>query len=248
MMMTATNRRLENTLMPPTQVLVHLGMHQSFGLSTSSASASGDAVDTRKRINLTISASSDRIHAHPILRQIRNKQYPSQMMEFEVEMSVHACARSFVQELRFIFADLVEGSGMHDKLAPTDCRIMAIPMFQHTRVDIMGTGIQVEAEKSRCLEQFYMLGLCLCLEIRERGYWADITDPVSGFPMLSARSTSYYPDVYGSQRLLGYETINCGCCNVISHPKYGTQIYPSTMFVWCPTAVLEQVLGLSLGR
>ena len=61
--------------------------------------------------------------------------------------------------------------------------------------------------------------------------------------MIDERGASYYPDVMGCQRLLGYDTTNCGCCSVLSHPRFGTKVYPATLFFQCPLALLTQLLG-----
>ena len=62
------------------------------------------------------------------------------------------------------------------------------------------------------------------------GYWFDLTDPTSGLPVISRAGSALYPDVDGAAALLRYPTIQAGCCRVISHPHWGTSIYPFTFF------------------
>ncbi len=46
--------------------------------------------------------------------------------------------------------------------------------------------------------------------------------------MHSPRGTSPYSDVYGCQTLLRCDTINVGCCSIMTHPDFGTKVRIAT--------------------
>ena len=56
-----------------------------------------------------------------------------------------------------------------------------------------------------------------------------------------------YTELEGLEQVLNYDiTYICGPgggCNVITHPTFGTGVYPSTGFVIAPTEVLLEVMA-----
>ena len=60
--------------------------------------------------------------------------------------------------------------------------------------------------------------------------------------MLGPQGSQIYPDVHGIQHLLNYDLLNAGCCSILSHPKWGTAVYPATLFVKAPVQDLKRVL------
>lgn len=73
------------------------------------------------------------------------------------------------------------------------------------------------------------------------GYWLDFCDPASGLPMFGEGS-SIFPEVECFERLRKYNTSSAGGCKVILHPKWGTSIYPATIFADCPPEYFLQAL------
>ena len=43
-----------------------------------------------------------------------------------------------------------------------------------------------------------------------------------------------YNEVDALSTLLGYQVQNAGCCKVVFHPKWGSSVYPSTLFAVAP--------------
>jgi hypothetical protein len=122
----------------------------------------------------------------------------------------------------------------------TDVHI--IPTFQRCQWDLVGTGPHVEAEKDEKLVNFYHWAVTVCHRLRRQGYWADLTDPASGYPVLGQRGSSIYPDAHGANRLLAYDLMNTGCCSVLLHPRWGSQVYPATVFARAPSHLINQVI------
>mmetsp|Transcript_35378 Transcript_35378/g.42594 ORF Transcript_35378/g.42594 Transcript_35378/m.42594 type:complete len:96 (+) Transcript_35378:42-329(+) len=80
-----------------------------------------------------------------------------------------------------------------------------------------------------------------------KGHWSDYIDPCSGLAMVTKESRVVYGEVDALTTLLGYDTVNAGCCKVTIHPKWGTSVYPATMFTKAPKdellAAIKQIEG-----
>lgn len=57
--------------------------------------------------------------------------------------------------------------------------------------------------------------------------------------MINKDTTTVYSEVDALTTLLGYKSTTAGCCRVVFHPKWGTAVYPATMFTNAP---LEKLL------
>ncbi|KAJ2162345.1 hypothetical protein GGF46_000709 [Coemansia sp. RSA 552] len=150
-----------------------------------------------------------------------------------LQYSVHACPRRMQREMRLVFPEV---SGKESGL-------LVIPTFQATQSSMVGYDAETQVEKDAKLHLFYRWGAGLVARLQELGYWADITDPMSGMALFSAAGPSPYPDVEGAEVLLGYAPFNLGCCFVLVHPQHGTHVYPATAFTLAPASVVKDVLS-----
>ena len=116
--------------------------------------------------------------------------------------------------------------------------MLIIPTCQHADMDLVQRGERVEDEKDRLLERFMEFAAEICRQLMEAGHWADYIDPCSGLPMIHRDTGSVYGEVEALCTLLGYRTQNAGCCKVILHPKWGSSVYPASLFAKAP---LEEV-------
>ncbi|KAJ1969628.1 hypothetical protein H4R35_006089 [Dimargaris xerosporica] len=170
-----------------------------------------------------------------------------------LEYSVHRCSSRFYHELCLTFphlrsphssehqpwsASLTNTSGS----LPCDNPLLVVPTFQHTSQSLVAIGPGVEDEKNEKLLYFFAWGNTVIAHLRKRGYWADMTDPCSGYPIHSPRGPSFYPDIAGCQYLLKYSVMTTNSCCVMVHPRWGTNFYPATLFTMAPAKVLESVL------
>lgn len=95
--------------------------------------------------------------------------------------------------------------------------------------------------------QFISFGKHLCEQIRLKGYWADYIDPCSGLPMISLNCNKVYSEVDGMECLLNYKSYNAGFCKILTHPKWGSAVYPATIFAHAPVNVVKNLIE-SLSR
>ncbi|KAI9207460.1 uncharacterized protein BJ171DRAFT_578579 [Polychytrium aggregatum] len=152
-----------------------------------------------------------------------------------MQVSVHTPGRHLKKELALVFPELKNSKHLD--------QLLVIPTFQLSRHDLVAVTPETNLERNILLDYIYIFGQKFRDNIAALGYWADMTDPASGYPIYSDRGAALYPDVDGAIRLLKYQTILAGCCKVLRHPKWGTKNYPATLFTTAPLPVVEQVLS-----
>lgn len=148
-----------------------------------------------------------------------------------IEYSVHLGTKRMIPELERVFPGVELAS------------CFVVPTFQECKSDMVSNGDAQDREKDELLENFVSWARGICVKLREMGHWADLTDPCSGYPVLGERGPGWYPDVIGSQMLLGYDVIDTGCCKLLAHPKWQTKVYPATLFSTAPLDVLAAALS-----
>nr|KAJ3419578.1 hypothetical protein HK105_006784 [Polyrhizophydium stewartii] len=160
-----------------------------------------------------------------------------------LQYSVHTPGRHLAREIALVFPGLVKRrAGEMETLKGELKDLLVVPTFQESVYDLVGITPATNWERDVLLEYFLAFGKLFCGWLHERGFWADMTDPASGFPVYSDRGTSLYPDVDGCARLLRYATHLAGCCRVLDHPVWGTHSYPATMFAAAPVELVRQAL------
>jgi hypothetical protein len=159
-----------------------------------------------------------------------------------IECSVHTLPKPLIREFRHAFGekyqeDLVVEDDDDDRM-----ELLAIPTNQQARQDLVAVGDEIEFEKDRLLNVFLDFGKELCEKIRGQGYWADYIDPCSGLPMITKDCNKVYSEVDGMECLLNYRAYNAGFCKVLTHPKWGTAVYPATIFCYAPRDLVIQLV------
>ncbi|KAJ2797911.1 hypothetical protein H4R20_005012, partial [Coemansia guatemalensis] len=149
-----------------------------------------------------------------------------------LQYSVHICPRRMRREMGLVFPDVVG----------KESRLLIIPTFQQTQSSMISYEVETQAEKDAKLHLFYRWGAELVDRLRAQGHWADITDPMSGMALFTPSGPSLYPDVEGAEVLLRYTPFNLGSCFVMSHPQWGTHVYPATAFTLAPAQVVTRIL------
>ena len=108
-----------------------------------------------------------------------------------------------------------------------------------------------DADDTCCIHvwmQFLAFGKYVCEQLRSKGFWADYIDPCSGLPMISLNCNKVYSEVDGMECLLNYKAYNAGFCKILTHPKWGSAVYPATIFAHAPADVVKSLIeSLSSG-
>ncbi|KXS21432.1 hypothetical protein M427DRAFT_27804 [Gonapodya prolifera JEL478] len=178
------------------------------------------------------------------------------------QLSLHRPAKNLLRELATVFPRLVAepAAAAADGYAGSEGRtfsdMLVIATFQKAENDLTGTGKEVDRERDVMLRNFYSLARHL-RSLAQPSYFFDAADPSSGFPFFTPPVSNNggspplpFPDVHVLSRLLGYDTVQVGCCGCLVHPRWGARCYPATMFTTAPREVVEgwlkQLEGASL--
>ncbi len=172
-----------------------------------------------------------------------------------IELSLHKPSNAYKNELNHIFPAL------NEKLE----EILVIPTMQKTCIELVNWGDVADKgihsltihtfitysfvyapEKDNCLESFFVVAKLLCTELIALGHWADYIDPCSGLPMITPDCNKVFDEVQSAQVLLKYSIMNANCCKILLHPKYGSAVYPATIFTTAPTDVVTAMLSKHL--
>lgn len=167
---------------------------------------------------------------------------PTTLLANGIEYTVFAVPRSIRRDIQSVLPGVdVEN-------------LFIIPCCQRGAMDLVNIGADVAAEKDRLLEVFAAWAgdvrkRLLALndaekasgEVAAPAYWSDYVDPCSGLPVHTKNVTIIYPEVDTMELLLRYRTSAAGPCKILMHPKWGSHVYPATMFAIAPLEVLQRV-------
>ncbi|KAI9275545.1 hypothetical protein BDA99DRAFT_532516 [Phascolomyces articulosus] len=120
--------------------------------------------------------------------------------------------------------------------------LLVVPVIQQCYHDMVGATPEVNKERDEKLELFIEWGKYIVQRLGSVGFWADVTDPASGFPVFGKQGPSPYPDVQATQALTHYDIQNVGCCHILLHPTWKSHIYPATFFTTAPAHILTKVI------
>jgi len=169
-----------------------------------------------------------------------------------IEISLHFLPKSLRREFKHVFGDSYLGGG-DDGCEPPPPRghdeesleLFAVASNQRAKVDLVGVGDDVEAEKDRLLNVFLTFGQDVCDRVcgLDADFWADYIDPCSGLPMNSLSRNKVYSEVDSMEVLLGYRAYNAGFCKILCHPDWGSSVYPATIFIYAQKQKVIDLLG-----
>lgn len=142
---------------------------------------------------------------------------------------------------RVVMREVVQ---MFNKKFSLDDDVVVVTTCQRSAMELVNWGDEVAVEKDRLLEVFASFARKLCEELTEAGYWADFVDPCSGLPVLTkdCNNNCVYDEVASMQTLLKYEIYQAGPCKVLLHPKWGSAVYPASIFTTAPVDEVNAVL------
>ncbi|KAL7581317.1 hypothetical protein ACA910_006080 [Epithemia clementina (nom. ined.)] len=168
-----------------------------------------------------------------------------------LELSLHTLPKPLQREFQHVFDErnlnlepIIQRHAAAANQNPEDQELefLAIPTNQQAKEDLVAVGDKIEAEKDRLLNVFMAFAQSVCEQIRQQGYWADYIDPCSGLPMLTLNCNKVYSEVDGMECCLGYKSYNAGFCKILTHPVWGSAVYPASMFAFAPRSVVLRIL------
>lgn len=149
-----------------------------------------------------------------------------------VQISVHQRPSSFMaQNLERVFPDWV--------LPVTTCRVVVV--LQQSRYPLADTAPHIEREKDRLRERLISFGCDVARALQKRGVLADLIDPRTGYPLLSRLGEIPHDDTAVVNALLGFP-VTTDKCSVLTHPSWGTAVYPGILMSSASPSVIKPVL------
>ena len=147
----------------------------------------------------------------------------------EVQISVHRPSLFMVQNLERVIPDWN---------LPV---LWVAVVLQQARYQLAESTPHVEREKERLREKFMRFGFDVAFNLRDRGFLSDLIDPRTGYPLLSRPGEIRHDDTAVVKALLGFP-VTTNLCSVLTHPYWGTAVYPSTLFASASPRIIKSVL------
>ena len=160
-----------------------------------------------------------------------------------LEVSMHTLPKPLKREFQHVFHERNLSHIIEALPSTEDCEYLVLATNQKAREDLVATGPHIEAEKDRLLNVFVEFSRHLCEKIHQRGYWSDFIDPCSGLPMLTPHCNKVYSEVDGMECCLGYKAHNAGFCKILTHPSWGSAVYPASVFCFAPRSVVLEIVA-----
>lgn len=182
-----------------------------------------DSKQNTKFVELTLDSSS--------MKKVDEANSSSSVLQ----VSAHSIqSQSYIREASFIFPPIDFKSSEN---------LIVIPTMQNAAKDLVKVGTEIEQEKDRLLNTFFEFAKSFCGKIKEAGGWADYIDPCSGLPMITDDCNKVFHEVQSAEVLLNYDTMNCGCCKILLHPKWGSSVYPASIFTTASKELVTSTLS-----
>jgi len=94
-----------------------------------------------------------------------------------------------------------------------------------TTHDMSTWSEEMEEEREQLTEHMVVTAKEICGRLKDEGFWADFIDPCSGTPHFSGHSATTMMETDEKYRLLGFRIEDLGCCKVISHNRFGRNVF-----------------------
>ncbi|KOP24468.1 hypothetical protein AMR41_20245 [Hapalosiphon sp. MRB220] len=119
--------------------------------------------------------------------------------------------------------------------------LWVVIVLQKSSYEMTVSTPEIEAEKQKLREKFMRFGLDVAFNLRDRGYFTDLIDPRTGYPLLSHPGITPHDDTAVVKALLGYPVIE-NKCRVLVHPEWGMAVYPSILLSVAPPIIIKKAI------
>ncbi|XP_075037014.1 cobalamin trafficking protein CblD [Mixophyes fleayi] len=136
----------------------------------------------------------------------------------KVECAVQSCPELLRRDFSTMFPEL-----------PSN-KLMVLTVTQKTVHDMTTWSEEVENERDVLLEKFINGAKEICYALRSEGYWADFIDPSSGLAFFGPYTNNTLFETDERYRHLGFRVEDLGCCKVIRHNVWGTNVVVGSIF------------------
>ncbi|XP_076854441.1 metabolism of cobalamin associated Db isoform X2 [Brachyhypopomus gauderio] len=139
-----------------------------------------------------------------------------------VECAIQSCPELLKKDFGMMFPE-APSSGM-----------MVVTVTQRTENDMTAWSEDVDQEREALLANFIEGAKEICYALHTEGFWADFIDPSSGLAYFGPYTNTTLFETDERFRHLGFQIEDLGCCRVIRHGLWGTQVFVGTVFTDAP--------------
>lgn len=139
----------------------------------------------------------------------------------DFEVNISKCPNNrYLKEFCSIFPDF-----------PKNYILFIVSVMQRSSCDLVVKSVESEKAKNFLCDRFISWGKSVSSGCLKKGFWCDLEDPATGYPLIGKRGGVTHNDVESFQSLLKYNSEQVGSCWVLEHPKWRTSCYPSSLFI-----------------
>ncbi|XP_040004631.1 metabolism of cobalamin associated Db [Xiphias gladius] len=160
----------------------------------------------------------------------RDEQY---FENSSVECAIQSCPELLQKDFQSMFPE-APSSGM-----------MVVTVTQKTQNDMTSWCAEVEQEREKMLGKFVDGATEICYALQREGFWADFIDPSSGLAFFGSYTNNTLFETDDKYRHLGFQIEDLGCCRVIRHTVWGTNVFVGTIFTDAPPSsfIMKKLQG-----
>lgn len=193
--------------------------HQSSVLARSALDCHVDALVSAMFTNVPPTPACPRAHGDE-----QSTEHSGQFFDSAtVECAVQPCPQPLLRDFLLMFPE-----------APGSSALTVITVSQKSDHDMSRWSCAVEEERDRLLHTFIEGASQICSELQREGFWADFIDPSSGLPFYGPYTNRPLFETDERLSLLGLRVDDLGCCRVLRHPLWGTNVFVGTIFTVAP--------------
>lgn len=112
--------------------------------------------------------------------------------------------------------------------------LTVVTLCQKTLNDMSAWSEAVDLEREELMLYFVIAAEEICAQLTKKGFWADFIDPSSGRPYLGDYTSATLFETDERYRHFGFTIEDLGCCKVIRHGKWNTNVFVGCLFTNAP--------------
>lgn len=203
------------------------------------AEDANETLETRKTLaNAFLDTEPEEFRKQLLLSQFLDEKWKEDLQEASKpsvsplwnQNNVECCVQDCPSFVKRSLTELFSGNGFKREDSLT-----VLTVSQKTKHDMATWSEEVENERESLFEIFVENAKQVCEHLQAAGYWADFIDPSSGKAYFSEHSNATLFETDERFNHLGFTVDDLGCCKVIRHKLWATNVFVGAIFTNAPT-------------
>jgi len=154
-----------------------------------------------------------------------------------IELAIQDCPKLLQKDFQDIFVEMPPATVTSSSHSHSNLTVISITQLSEN--NMAEWNDQVYEEREKLMEKFVQTATEICHLLRANNFWSDFIDPSSGQAFFGTTNSSSAlfetDDKYLSQLGDGklFEIEDLGCCRVISHDKWGSNVFSGCVVTNC---------------